>query len=117
MARLLTFLMILALVVTQGSAIAAAACRHQNVQEHVLARQSPDLKIAAVSLREDAAADAAAKKASSRGDSSANWPAELLPAGIATSEPARAERLRLRPREHSALASTLVAPLLEPPSA
>jgi hypothetical protein len=116
MARLLTFLMILALVMTQGTAMAAALCRHQNAQEHVLARQSKDAETAAVSIREDAASAAAAKKASQSADAG-SWPAELLPAELQAVPAPALERLRLRPAEQAALPSATVLPLLKPPSA
>jgi hypothetical protein len=117
MARLLTFFMILALVMTQGSAMAAALCRHQSIHEHIAARESHDRKIAAVSLAEESAAAVASKKASQSADTSVHWPAEMLPAGIAT-EPFRAvERIRVRPADQAALPSATLPPLLKPPSA
>jgi hypothetical protein len=117
MARLLTFLMILAMVFGQGSAMANAVCRHQNLREHVLARQSHDASVAAVSQREDAAADAASKKGSRTGDTSSQWPAQLLPPAMETARAPRAERTRLRPARHAPLPSAVIRPLLEPPSA
>jgi hypothetical protein len=116
-ARLLTFLMIFALVATQGVSMAAAMCRHQDAQAHILARQSKDAAIAAVSVREDAAAAAASKKAPGSGDSFSHWPAELLPATSEATAPPTAENLRLRPARQIALRSTNVPPLLEPPAA
>jgi hypothetical protein len=117
MARLLSLFMIFALVATQGSSVAAAACRHENAHEHALARVSADRAVAAVSLREDAAAAAAAKKASHSDNGAGHWPAQLLP-GKAEQPPLRTlERAKLRPLPQRALSSTAIAPLLEPPSA
>lgn len=117
MARLLTFFMILALVTTQGSSMAAAVCRHQNAQEHSLARQSRDPKVASVSLREDAAAAASTKKTTPSGDSSGHWPAQLLPSRIEAPALPAGERLPPPPSVEAALPSATILPLLEPPSA
>jgi len=117
MTRLLSLLMILALVITQGTSMAQAVCRHASAQEHAQARESGDARIAAVSIQEDAAAAAAAKKASQAPDSSGHWPAELLPP-LAAAAPVRvAEPLRLRPGAFAPLASASIPPLLQPPSA
>lgn len=116
MARLLSLLMIFALVVTQGSAMAAAVCRHENAQEHALARTSPDRAVAAVSLREDAAAAAASKKASHSDNGAGHWPPQLLPPKAEQPPLRTVERARLRPTPQRALSSTAFPPLLEPPS-
>jgi hypothetical protein len=116
MARLLTLFMILALVTTQGASMAAALCRHDNVQAHIAARQNQDPKIASVSTREEAAASEAAKS-TNFGDSSNLWPAKMLPADGAPAPLRLVERLRMRPVHQSALSSVTVIPLLEPPSA
>lgn len=117
MVRLLSLFMIFALVVTQGSSMAAAVCRHQNAQEHVLARQSGDRSVAAVSLREDAAAAAASKKAPGSDHGSGHWPAEMLPPESSEPRLPIVERLALWPAPHRALSSTVLAPPLQPPSA
>jgi guanyl-specific ribonuclease Sa len=117
MARLLSLFMMLALVMTQGTSMASALCRHQSAQEHILARQSHDAKIAAVAIGEEEAAATASKKASQSVDSSSHWPAEILPAEAETPPLRIAEPLRLRPELHAALASATILPLLKPPSA
>ncbi|MBV8685856.1 MAG: hypothetical protein JOZ90_00110 [Alphaproteobacteria bacterium] len=116
MARLLTFLLILALATTQGVSLANAVCRHQNLREHVLARQSPDRKVAALSLREDAAAADASKKASGSRAASTHWPAELLPARVELPAPASGERLRPPVANEAAWPSAAIPPPLKPPS-
>ncbi|MGZ8999134.1 MAG: hypothetical protein ACXW2T_09795 [Allosphingosinicella sp.] len=117
MARFLAFLMIFAVVVANGSSVAAAICQHQNIGEHVAARQSGDLKIAAVSLHEEAAAAAASKKGSQSASASVQWPTEMLPAGNGA-EPFRAvEPVRYQRAVTTPLESTSSRPLLEPPSA
>jgi hypothetical protein len=117
MARLLSLLMILALVMTQGTAMASALCRHQNAQAHMLARQSHDAKIAAVAFGEEEAAATASKKASPSADSSSHWPAEMLPLEPEAPMLRIFEPLRLRPGVYAALASATILPLLKPPSA
>jgi hypothetical protein len=116
MARLLIFLMILAVVTTQGLSAAAAVCRHDTAREHVQARQSKDASIASLSLREDAASSAASK-ATGSGDPSSVWPAKMLPADSPAPPLRRAERLPVRPTQQPALSSRSVPPLLKPPSA
>lgn len=117
MARLLSLFMIFALVLTQGSSMAAAVCRHQNAHEHLMARQSQDAKVAAVSLGEEAAAAAVVKKASHSSDASGHWPAEMLPPrSEAVPLPSR-ERIVFQPPRQARLLSANIAPLLKPPSA
>lgn len=117
MARLLSFLMMLTLAMTQGSSMAAAVCRHQNAQEHILARQSSDVKVAAVSLHEEAAAAVASKKAPQAPGGASHWPAELIPPSTGSFPLRVVERVRLRPSVQAGLPSATVAPLLKPPSA
>jgi hypothetical protein len=117
MARLLTLLMILAVVTTQGMAMASALCRHDSAQEHVLARQSTDARIASISIGEESAARSLDDKASGSADSSAAWPAKMLPADSAAQPLRIAERSPLRPSRQHSLPSLSVLPLLEPPAA
>jgi hypothetical protein len=117
MARFLAFLMIFVVVTAHGSAVAAAICHHQNIAEHIAARQSRDHKVAADSLREEAGADFASKKGSQGASASVQWPAEMLPAS-AHVEPFRVlEPIQFQPAVQLALKSASVRPLLEPPSA
>ena len=117
MTRLLRLFMIFALVVTQGSAMAQAVCRHESAKAHMLARESSDARVAAVSLREEAAAAASSKKAAQSADASAHWPAQMLPAEADAPPPRAIEPVRLRPAPAATLASTTIPPLLKPPSA
>ena len=114
--RFLALLMILTLVVGHGSSVAAAVCRHQDAHEHALARQSPDARVAAVPLAEEAAA-ANSKKAGQSPSSAIHWPADLLPATLPVVPLRIVEPVRLRPAGQIPLASASVRPLLEPPSA
>ncbi|MFL6857060.1 MAG: hypothetical protein ACJ8EB_04025 [Allosphingosinicella sp.] len=116
MARLLSLLMIFALVTSQGTAMASALCRHGSAEGHAVALNSADAKVASVAIGEEAAAAGAAKKAQQSADGSVHWPAQLLPAE-ADAPPARvAERLRFHPGRHAALASASIPPLQKPPS-
>jgi hypothetical protein len=117
MARLLTILMIVALVIAHGSSVAAAVCHHQDAHEHALARQSRDPKVAAVSLAEDAAGAVDSKKASQSASNSIQWPTDLLPVTLPAFLSRPVEPIRLRPADQAALASASIRPLLEPPSA
>jgi hypothetical protein len=117
MARFLALFMILALLIGQGSSVAAAICHHQNAAEHIAARQSSDARIAAVSLGEEAAAAVASKKGSQSAGASVHWPAEMLPATAADAPFRAIEPIRFRPAVHAPLKSASVRPLLEPPSA
>jgi len=117
MARFLALLMIFAIVIGQGSSVAAAICHHQSLAEHIAARQSGDAHVAAVSLREEAAASVASKKGSQSASASPHWPAEMLPASV-DAEPFRTiEPVRFAPAVEPALKSASTPPLLEPPSA
>ena len=62
MTRWLTFLIILTMVAAQGPAFAAAICHHQDLVQHVQARQSAQATIAAEALAEEKAVEGAAKK-------------------------------------------------------
>ncbi len=117
MTRFLTLFMILALLIGQGSSVAAAICHHQNAAEHVAARQSDDARIAAVSLGEEAAAAVASKKGSQSAGASIHWPAEMLPATANAAPFRRLEPIRFQPARHAPLKSATLRPLLEPPSA
>ncbi len=117
MARFLALLMIFAIVIGQGSSVAAAICHHQSLAEHIAARHSSDRHVAAVSLREEAAASVASKKGSQSASASIQWPAEMLPASVDT-EPFRPlEPIRFPPSVEPRLKSASAPPLLEPPSA
>jgi hypothetical protein len=64
MSRLLTLLIILALVATNGPAVAAAMCQHRDAGAHAAARQSAEASISVAALSEETAARAAAKSSS-----------------------------------------------------
>jgi hypothetical protein len=115
-ARFLSLLVILTLVIGQGSSVAAAMCRHQDAHAHALARQSRDPRVAAIPLAEEAAAAAVSKKAPQSADGSVHWPADLLPAALPILLLRVLEPIRLRPARAPPLASASILPLLEPPA-
>ena len=117
MMRLVTLLMMITLVVANGSAAAGAICRHRDAREHAVARQSPDAKVAAAALTEEAAAAAAAKKGALGGNASLSLPAYILPEAALASAPRAAEPVRMPEAESAPLPSRSIRPLLEPPAA
>src|SRR6185437_304127 len=76
---LFTLLMLVALVLGQGTSLATSICRHASVHDHAVARQSSDSRKAAVAFAEETAAAAASKKGSTSSTSSAPALAALLP--------------------------------------
>lgn len=117
MARLLTLLMMITLVVANGSAAAGAVCRHRDAREHAIARQSQDATVRAVALTEDAAAAVASKKGALGSVSSLSLPAYILPPTALSSVPHAAEPMLGSERESAPLTSRSIRPLLEPPVA
>jgi hypothetical protein len=117
MARLVTLLMMIALVVANGSAAAGAMCRHRDARAHAIALQSQDAKIAAVALTEEAAAAVASKKGALGSNAALSLPAYILP-GAALTAVLRAVEPMPRPQvESTPLPSRSIRPLLEPPVA
>lgn len=117
MARLLTLLMMITLVVANGSAAAGAMCRHRDAREHAIARQSQDAKVAAAALGEEAAASAVSKKGALGSNIAPSLPAYVLPSAALDLAPARAEQMRGPQAEPAPLPSRSIRPLLEPPVA
>jgi hypothetical protein len=117
MTRLVTLLMIIALVVANGSAVAGAVCRHRDAREHAIARQSQDAKVAAVALSEEAAAAVASKKGALGSNASLSLPAYVLPAAALSPVPHAVEPMRGPQAEPAPLSSRSIRPLLEPPAA
>ncbi len=114
---LLTLLMIFALSITNGVAVASAICEHEDARAHALARASADAGVAAVAIGEEKAAEAASSKAS-LADASGN----LLAGYMLPPEPVLQPSPRLdpasRPMSHPAeLDGRSLRPMLEPPLA
>jgi len=117
MARLLTLLMIITLVVANGSAVAGAVCVHRDAREHAIARQSQDAKIAAVALTEEAAAGVASKDGALGSSASLSLPAYIVPEAALAPAPGAVEPLRSPQMDSAPLPSRSIRPLLEPPVA
>jgi hypothetical protein len=117
MARLVTLLMIITLVVANGSAAAGATCHHRDARSHAIARQSQDAKVAAVALMEEAAAAAASKKGALGGYASLSLPAYILPCAALSAAPRAAEPMPRPQVDSTPLSSRSIRPLLEPPVA
>jgi hypothetical protein len=112
---LLTWLMVVVLVVGQGSSVAASVCRHRDMSDHVAARHSQDRSIAAVALTEEAAASVAAKKGAVSGGESASAPMDMLPPAAIVVPAPPVERMARRVADDPTPASAPVRPLLPPP--
>ena len=117
MARFLTLMMIIALVVANGTAAAGAVCRHRDAREHAIARQSQDAKVMAVALAEEAAAALASKKGAFGSAASLSLPAYVLPAAAPSPVPHAVEPMREPELEPAPLPGRSIPQLLEPPVA
>lgn len=116
MTRLISLFIMLALAVTNSSAVAAAMCQHVDAKAHAYALQSPDRDVAAVALEEEAAA-AASKKGTLADAAAVQLAGFLLPSGPSISEPRSIESTSRAPTPPARLANRSISPLLEPPLA
>ena len=117
MTRLVTFLMMISLVVANGSAAAGAMCQHRDARAHAMARQSQDAKVAAVALTEEAAAAVDSKKGALESNASLSLPAFVLPGATLTPAPRAIEPMGRPQVDAKPLSSRSIRPLLEPPVA
>ncbi len=115
--KLLSLLMMLALVFTNGAAVATAMCEHVDAQAHAYALQSTDAGIAATALNEEAAAAATAKKANLADAAAVQLAGYLLPSDPALPSPRSLDPAKAAEAEPGKLASLSISPLLEPPLA
>jgi hypothetical protein len=76
---LITLFVLAALVLAQGTSLAASVCRHASLMDHIAARQSHDPGKAAIAVAEETAAAVDAKKGSPSSNGSVSPPADLLP--------------------------------------
>ncbi|MDB5694230.1 MAG: hypothetical protein JWO81_3293 [Alphaproteobacteria bacterium] len=115
MTRLLTLLMVIAFVVSQGTSFAASICRHQSPHAHALALQSHDQKIASQAFTEEAAGSVASKKGSpSDGGSPSPASDMLVPAALAAPFHI-VDTMRRHVTDAPGLAGISVRPPLPPP--
>lgn len=115
MSRLMTLLLILALALSNGAAVSAAICQHQDEAAHAAARGSADRGAAAEALVEESAA-AAAEKQTAGEIGGASLAGFILPrtAGL----PPRPSVRSVSPAAESPhLSGRSLRPLLEPPAA
>ena len=117
MAPLMKLLMIVTLVLANGSAAAGAICHHRDARDHANARVSQNAKVAAVALTEEAAAAAASKNGALGSNASLSLPAYILPGASHAPAPDAAEPIRKWQMESTPLPSRSIRPLLEPPVA
>ncbi|MEO7177900.1 MAG: hypothetical protein ABIW83_03570 [Allosphingosinicella sp.] len=117
MSRLLTLMMILMLVLTHGTSVAAAMCRHQDGVAHAAALHSEDAGISAAAHSEETARKAVSSKGAALDSGSVSLASDMLPApGLAM--PFRAnEPIERSFADAAMLVGASVLPLLEPPSA
>jgi hypothetical protein len=113
----LTLLMLVALVMGQGTSLANSICRHASVQAHVAALQSADSRKAASALAEESAGEAASKKGSTSNGASASVLAALLPPTPAAATMFPREKMAPRQTDRPRLVGISLKPPLPPPVA
>jgi predicted lipid-binding transport protein (Tim44 family) len=115
--RLVMMLMMIALAVTNATAMAAAVCRHQSAEAHVAALNSSDESIAAPARLEQAADDHMAKRGALADGGASSLPAFILPAEPVAPALPHPKATPLWPRNPAMRPGVAVQPLLQPPSA
>jgi hypothetical protein len=116
-ARLLSLLMMLTLVLTNSAATAAALCQHEDAEAHASARQSDDAHIAAEAIIEEAAAAAESKEGAVADAGGFQLGGYLLPSDLLLPTPASLASAHQRSADADKRPSRAVSPLLEPPLA
>src|SRR5689334_1695109 len=115
--RILTALLLVILVMTEGSSLAQQVCRHASAEAHAIARNSRDRSTAAAAIAEESAAAAAAKKTALLDAEGFAWAADMLPP-LALAPPQQiAQPIRRRVADAPAPPGRSERPLLQPPSA
>ena len=114
--RLITLLILFALVVTNGPAVAMAKCQHEDARAHAAALQSTEARERTVAVGEEAA-KAASEKAS-LGDAATTLLGGYILPGDALQFPSRVIEATTRHVDKTSPPGTRnVPPLLEPPLA
>lgn len=114
MPRFLVLLLMLALTLGNGAAVAAAICQHHDARAHAAALQSPDKAVAAAAMSEDGAANSAEREGMLADGGGASLLGFLVPAQPALS--LRAVERSSPPRVPTpGLAGLSSPPLLKPP--
>ncbi len=117
MARLLTLLMMFALVLTNSAAQAAAVCQHRDAATHAAARDSGDAGVAVGAMIEEAAAAEAEQAGILADAASAQLSGFVLPSDVSLSAPIMGARLQACVCDVDGRPGLAVDPLLEPPLA
>ena len=117
MTRLASLLLMFALVITNGPAIASAMCRHTDAAAHANALQSHDRGIAAAAAKEDRAAASADRKGTLADAASVQLAGFVRPAEPVLHVPFQPKPLSLRAADDDGPPGRALRPLLEPPLA
>lgn len=117
MARLVSLLIMFALAVTNGPAIAMAMCQHEDARAHAAARHNPDAGVSAAARTEEAAAREAAKRGSLGDAATTLLAGYILPSDSPPLLPRSVEPTGGHSTHAPGLPSRSVPPLLEPPLA
>jgi hypothetical protein len=117
MARLVSLLVMLALLLTSGAAVATQTCQHVDAHAHAAARQSADAFVAAAAIAEESAAAVAGEKAVVADAAAVQLAAFLMPLEPLLPGPRKSGPLPMRAADAAKLASIAVGPLLDPPLA
>jgi hypothetical protein len=115
-ARLLTLLMMLVMVVANGTALEASVCRHGTSAAHAAALASHDRTVAAAALGEETAGSVADHKAALADDGSQLLAGYVLPAEPSVLPAAAAERFHPREADAAMPPGAAPPPLLQPPA-
>lgn len=116
MTRIASLLLMFALVITNGPAIASAMCRHADARAHVSALQSADRGIAEAAAHEERAA-ASGQKGTLADAASVQLAGFVTPAGPILHVPAAGAPQKPRAVDDADRSSRALRPLLEPPLA
>jgi len=115
--RVLTFLLLLVLVATNGTAVATVLCQHQDAQAHAAALQSEVASDVAEAAGEETAAKTAGKKAAGADASASLLAAYMLPPSSPSLAPGASDAVAQFAMEGAVPPGRLVEPLLRPPHA
>ena len=115
-AKLVSLLMALALVMTNSVAIAAAKCRHLDNEAHISARQSADGGIAAEAIAEETAAIAASNKGALADAASVQLAGAVMPSVPTLPSPSTSAGPSEPEPPATKLSGITIMPLLEPPA-
>lgn len=117
MTRLTSLLLMIALVITNGPAIASALCRHADAAAHAAALQSDDHGVAASAVEEDRAAAAASKKGMLADAASVQLAGFVTPSEPVLPLPLPTPSPIVRAVDEDSPPGRALRPLLEPPLA